>query len=254
MRTNIAILAAPAALASVGCSSAGAHHPAHSSSTKTVASSNERSFVNWLARASTDPAQISSTISGPAMLAYAQIEAMNAVAADPRGHPISPETVSLILGGYQGCGTDNGTTFCGSFTDWVTNASGRITDLNIDGQLVSQKIAICSPNGGGQLAFSDVVAYLPTQSGYVQLDYQARNASGHVFGNCKPAWLNVFDPTGGGALQEDRAASNLSGDLQSGKSAVEAVVFATQTPTGSFTLCANDKRQSVIASCTLRTA
>jgi hypothetical protein len=73
-----------------------------------------------------------------------------------------------------------------------------------------------------------------------------------VLGNGSPAWLAVFDPTGGGEFQEDDSNSYLPTDLRPDESAVEAVVFDTRTPTGTFTLRTNDQLMSVIASCTLQ--
>jgi hypothetical protein len=258
MRTNvkITVLAALAALAAAGCSSAGAHHPAaHSSPAKAaVANANEREFVTWLTGTLTNPGNVSSTVSGPVMLAYIQIQTMNGVAAAAIGHPVPPETVSTIPGGYKGCATVNGNTNCDTFIDWVTDASGRITDLNIDGGLVASKIATCSAPTGGQLAITDVVAYRPSSAAsFVEVDYKVRNVSGHVFGNGSPAWLDILDPTNGAQQREDDTSSILPTSLKPGQSAVEALIFDTTTPTGTLTLRTNDQQQSVIASCTLRT-
>lgn len=265
MRTKITVLATMVALALAGCTSTGAHHLAAGASRQptattpapsanAVASAHERELVNWLAESSTNPAQVASIVSGPVMMAYIQIEAMDDVAAAANGHPVPKEKVSTIPGGYQGCASLNGSSYCDSFTGWVTDASGRITDLNIDGGLIASRIATCTPAGGSQLAITDVVAYWPaTEATYVQVDYQAHNISGHVFGNGKPAWLSVFDPTGGGQVQEDDTGSILPGSLRPGESVVVALDFQTQTPTGTLTLRTNDQHRSVIASCTLRT-
>jgi hypothetical protein len=257
MRTNITMLAALAALAAAGCSSAGAQHPAaaQSSPAKTsVVNANERTFVTWLTGTLTNPGNVSSTVSGPAMLAYIQIQTMNGMAAAAIGHPVPPETVTTIPGGYKGCATVNGNTSCDTFIDWVTDASGRITDLNIDGELVASKIATCSGATGSQLAITDVVAYRPSSaSSFVEVDYKVRNVSGHVFGDGSPAWLDILDPTNGDQQREDDTSSILPRSLQPGASAIEALVFDTPTPTGTLTLRANDTQQSVIASCTLRT-
>jgi hypothetical protein len=275
MRTNITMLAALAALAAAGCSSTGAQHPAaaqsspakaaitpgatqqpaaETSANTAVANANERRFVNWLTGTLTNPGNISSTVSGPVMLAYIQIENMNAVAAAAYGHPVPPETVTTIPGGYKGCAIVNGSTYCDTFTDWLTDASGRITDLNVDGQLVMSAIATCSGAAGNQLAITDAVAYRPSAaSNIVEVDYKVRNISGHVFGNGSPAWLDILNPSGGNQLREDDTSSILPRSLQPGESAVEALVFDTPTPTGTLTLRTNDQQQSVIASCTLRT-
>jgi hypothetical protein len=275
MRTNITMLAALAALAAAGCSSTGAQHPAaaQSSPAKTattpvatqqpaaatsantaVANANERRFVTWLTGTLTNLGNISSTVSGPVMLAYIQIENLNAVAAAAYGNPVPAETVTTIPGGYKGCATVNGSKYCDTFTGWLTDASGRITDLNVDGQLLVSAIATCGAATGSQLAITDAVAYRPSAaSKIVQLDYKVRNISGHVFGNGSPAWLDILDPTGGAQLREDDTSSILPSSLQPGESAVEALVFDTPTPTGILTLRTNDQHQSVIASCTLRT-
>ena len=78
-------------------------------------------------------------------------------------------------------------------------------------------------------------------------------AGGHVVGNGNPAWLAVFDPSGGGVFQEDDSKSVIPGDLQPGESAVEVVAFATRTVTGEFSLRTNDQLETVLATSVLRT-
>jgi hypothetical protein len=275
MRNNITVLAVLAVLAAAGCSSSGAQHPAKAqsspakaattpgatqqaaaatSASTAVANANKLRFVTWLTGTLTNPGNISSTVSGPVMLAYIQIENLQGLAAAAVGHPVPRETVSTIPGGYKGCVHVNGGTYCDTFTGWLTDASGRITDLNVDGQLVVSAIATCSPAVGNQLAITDVVAYRPTAtSANMELDYKVRNISGRVFGNGSPAWLDILVPTGQIQLREDDTESILPRSLQPGESAVEALVFDSSTPTGRLTLRTNNQQQSVIASCTLRT-
>jgi hypothetical protein len=122
----------------------------------------------------------------------------------------------------------------------------------MDCQLISSKIAVATPGSGSQLAISDVVAYRAGGSSEIYVAYKVRNVSGQVFGNGNPAWLAVFDPTGGGEFQYDNNNSIIPGNLQPGESAFEAVAFGTTTPTGRFTLRSNYGYEAVLASSTLR--
>jgi hypothetical protein len=218
-----------------------------------VASDNERRFAYWLAGASPDPSSLASAISGLVMRNYARFEALLAEANAAAGSPDSPETVSPIPGGYQDCGTDsNGNTACDSFTGFRTDASGRITDLAVNGHLISPRLAVGASGTGSQLAISDVLAYRVVPMGEVLITYKARNITSHVVGNGNPAFLAVFDPSGGGQFQEDDNNSTIPGNLQPGESAIEAAAFATRTVTGQFSLRSNDGYMAVLAASTLR--
>lgn len=92
---------------------------------------------------------------------------------------------------------------------------------------------------------------LPTP--WVYVAYKVRNVSGQVFGNGNPAWLAVFDSSGGPEFQEDENNSVIPSDLQPGGSAVELVSFATPAVTGQFTLRSNDQLETVLATSVLRT-
>ena len=83
------------------------------------------------------------------------------------------------------------------------------------------------------------------------ITYKARNITSHVVGNGNPAFLAVFDPSGGGQFQEDDNNSTLPSNLQPGESAVEAAAFATRTVTGQFSLRSNDGYFAVLAASTL---
>jgi hypothetical protein len=260
MITACAVLAA-------GCGTSAAHHPAAQKPTATAASqpaatpspavanaasASERAVANWLAAASSEGSPLASAISGPVMRDYVQFQALWDQALAASGHPAAPETVSTIPGGYQLCGTSNGSTFCDSFTGWRTDARGRITDLAVDGQLISPRLAAGRPSTGSQLAISDVLAYRPGGSSEVVVVYKVRNVSGHVVGNGNPAWLAVFDPSGGGVFQEDQSTSIIPGNLQPGESAIELVAFATRTVTGGFSLRTNDGYNAELAASVLR--
>ena len=264
----IAVIAACAVLAA-GCSGTSApHHPAAQKPTTTAASqpatvtptpaaadtasANERALANWLAAASSDGSSLASAISGRVMRDYVQLQALWAQAVAANGHPLPPETMSTIPGGYQDCATTNGSTSCDSFTGWQTDAQGRITDVAVDGQLIAPRLAAGRPATGSQLAISDVFAYRPGGTNEVVVIYKVRNVSGHVFGNGNPAWLAVFDPSGGGEFQEDQTNSIIPGNLQPGESAVELVAFSTRTVTGAFSLRTNDQLGTVLAASVLR--
>ena len=111
---------------------------------------------------------------------YARFEALLAEANAASGSPNSPGTVSAILGGYQLCGTDsNGNTTCDKFTGFRTDASGRITDLAVNGQLISPRLAAGASSTGSQLAISDVIAYRVVSIGEVViLDHRRSKQSG----------------------------------------------------------------------------
>jgi len=232
-----------------------AAHPASRSTSPvaSAASANERRVAYWLAGTSPDPSSLASAISGPVMRNYARFEALQAEAHAAAGSPGSPETVSPIPGGYQLCGTDsNGNTACDKFTGFRTDASGRITDLAVNGQLISPRLAVGASSIGSQLAISDVVAYRVVSIGEVLITYKARNITSHVVGNGNPAFLAVFDPSGGGQFQEDDSNSTLPGNLQPGESAIEVAAFATRTVTGQFSLRSNDGYFAVLAASALR--
>jgi hypothetical protein len=261
-----AVIATCAVLAA-GCGSAAAPHPAaeHKPTTPATdpaatpsptvddtASANEQAFVNWLASSSSDTSPVVGAISGPVMGNYVKFEELfdQAYAAD--GQPLSPETMTTIPGGYQLCATSDGSTSCDSFTGWQTNAQGRITDLDVDGQLIAPRLAAGRPNGGSQLAISDVLSYRPGGSDEVVVVYKVRNVSGQAFGDGNPAWLAVLD-TSGGEFQEDENNSVVPDNLQPGESAVELVAFATQTVTGEFSLRTNNGYNAELATSALST-
>jgi hypothetical protein len=196
---------------------------------------------------------VASAISGPVMRSYALFEALLTEANAASGSPNTPETVSTIPGGYQDCGTgSNGKNSCSSFTGFRTDASGRITDLAVNGHLISPRLAVGASNSGSQLAISDVMAYRLVSIGEVWVTYKARNITSHVVGNGNPAFLAVFDPSSGGQFQEDNTYSTMPSNLQPGESAIEYAAFATQTVTGQFSLRSNDGYATVLAASKLR--
>lgn len=218
-----------------------------------VAGANERKLAYWLASTSQDASSLARIISGPVMRDYVKFEALLDEADAASGSPDTPGTVSMISAGYQDCGTDSsGSTTCDSFTGFRTNASGRITDFAVNGQRISPRLAVGASSTGSQLAVSDVVAYRLNSIGQVAITYKARNVTSHVVGNGNPAFLAVFDPSGGGQFQEDDSNSTLPGNLQPGESAVEYASFATRTGTGQFSLRTNDGYMAVLAASTLR--
>lgn len=222
------------------------------SSVTVVANINERRLAYWLAEASPNPVSLASAISGPVMLAYARFEALLDEASAASGSPNTAETVSTIPGGYQDCGTNsNGGTTCNSLTGFHTNASGRITDFAVNGHPISPRLAAGASATRSQLAISDVIAYRLVSIGEVVITYKARNITSHVVGNGNPAFLAVFDPSGGGQFQEDDFNSTTPGNLQPGETAIEYAAFGTHTLTGQFSLRTNDGYMSVLASTTL---
>jgi hypothetical protein len=223
------------------------------SSVAAVASANERRLAYWLASTSLDPSSLASAISGPVMRAYARFEALYAEANAASGSPDATEVVSTIPGGYQDCGPNsNGNTVCDAFTEFHTDASGRITNFAVNGHPVAPRLAAGASITGSQLAISDVVAYRLLPLDEVVIAYKARNITSQVVGNGSPAFLAVFDPSGGGQFQDDFNNSTNPGNLQPGETAIEYAAFATHTVTGQFSLRSNDSYMSVLAATTLR--
>lgn len=258
-------IAALAALAGCGGSAANdrggpqrAAKAAHASTasaspTMTEAAGNERRFAYWLAGASPDPASVDSAISGSVMPDYAKFEALLAEADAAAGSPGTPEAVSAVPGGYRLCGTaSDGNTSCDVLTGFRVDGSGRITDVAVNGQPISARLAVGPAETGSQLALSDVDAYRLGSIGQLVVTYKARNITDHVVGNGNPAFLAYFDPSSGGQFQEVDDNSTLPSNLQPGESAVEYAAFATQTVTGQFSLRSNDGYSAVLASSTVQ--
>lgn len=226
--------------------------PASVSPKMTVTAGNERRFAYWLAGAFPDPASVDSAVSGSVMQDYAQFQGLLAEADAASGSPGTPEAVSAVSGGYRLCGTTtDGGTSCDVFSGFRTNASGRITDVAVNGQPISTRLAAGPAETGSQLAISDVLAYRLGSIGQVVVTYKALNITNHVVGNGNPAFLAYFDPSSGGQFQEDDHNSTLPSNLQPGESAVEYAAFATQTVTGQFSLRSNDGYTAVLASSTV---
>jgi hypothetical protein len=262
-----AVVITACAVLAAGCGTSAAPHPtaAHkpttaatvpaatpSAVTVDAAGASERTFANWLASSSTDWSPVANAISGPVMREYVKFQALWDEAMAANGQPVAPETVSTIPGGYQLCATSNGGTSCDSFTGWQTDGQGHITDLDVNGQLIAPRLAVGKPDTGSQLAISNVISYRPGNSNEVYVAYKVSNVSGQTFGNGNPAWLAVFDASGGQEFQEDENNSVIPSNLQPGESAVELVAFATQTPTGEFSLRTNDQLETELTASDLQ--
>jgi hypothetical protein len=158
---------------------------------------NAAQLAHWLAAGTANPAYIQGAISGAAMQDYARFESLE-IEADAA----------------PGCAPDDsGGPTCDALTGFRASAAGRITDLEVNGQLVSPRLAARTSSAGAGLALSDVLAYRLGATGQVVITYRARNVASHVIGEVTPAFLAVFDPDGAGQSQADDSTSITPGVL-----------------------------------------
>jgi hypothetical protein len=214
---------------------------------------NAAQLAHWLAAGAADPADIQDAISGAAMQDYARFESLEIEADAASGSPDAPETVTAAGGGYQLCAPDDsGGQTCDALTGFRASAAGRITDLEVNGQLVSPRLAAGTSSTGAGLALSDVLAYRLGATGQVVITYRARNITSHVIGEVTPAFLAVFDPDGAGQSQEDDSTSITPGVLQPGETVIAYASFAAPAITGQFSLRPNGGGPAILAASTLR--
>jgi hypothetical protein len=211
---------------------------------------NEREFadglasVNWLIP--------SSVIAGPVMRAYQLVQYEIAAAAAATGDAASAETVTPIPGGYQLCsqGTGNGPQ-CSELTQFVTNPTGRITGVSVDGVPVKGRIATGPASYMSGLAVSGVVAYRSLDvSNKVFVTFKVRDLSYKPI-NSSPACLATF-ATPVGTYSADSFSSALPSMLTPGQTVYGYAIFDTTEITGTFTLRSNDGYNLLLASSTLR--
>jgi hypothetical protein len=218
-----------------------------------LASANERLFADEVA--DNNELSLRSVVAGPVMQSYIRQQALIVEAAAEAGSPGATSTVRAgVHGGYQLCSTDSsGHTSCDSFTGFRTDAAGRITDLAVDGQLISARLAVGADSTGSQLAISSVGSYRSVALGSkVIVSFKVRNISSHPVGNGTPAFLAVFDTSDGSQFNEDDNYSTLPGTLQPGESVAAYAAFDTEAITGRFSLRTNDQLMQVLVASDIR--
>lgn len=229
---------------------AGAASPAQNASSSATGHADAQLFAYGMA--SDSEASISallSSVAGPVMHSYIRLQALEAAAYAAEGQAGQPGTVTRILGGFQIC---FGTQGCQSFTGFRSDATGHITDLAVDGQLISGRLAVGSDRTGSGLAISSVAAYLPTSTGMVTVVFEVRNIGHSVVGQVNPAFLPVLVTSDGHQSSYDSANSLIPGPLQPAESVAVVAVFDTRTITGQFSLRTNDQIEQVLVTSDLR--
>lgn len=192
----------------------------------------------------------SSVIAGSVMRAY-QLEQYEVVATyAAKGNPLGAETVTPIPGGYQLCVTDGGSPPCDEFTQFITDAAGRITGVSVGGVPVQGRIAIGSASHTAGLVVSGVVAYQSLdRSNKVFVAFKVQDLS-YTPINSNPACLATFaTPTG--TYSADNFGSGLPSTLAPGETAYGFALFDTTQITGTFSLHSNDGYNLLLSSSTL---
>lgn len=207
--------------------------PSPSVVSQAVIQANERSYANWIAGMTSSAADIASAVSGPVMRAYDGFEAEQTQANNAAGQPVSPGTVNYIgHGGYQACFDSN----CLTMSDWRTDAAGRITDLSVNGQPVSDRVAVGRSTIGSRLALSHVVAIRAADaSNLVLIAFKVKGLRRLEGGD----FLAQFD-TADGQFQQDYSQSELPSTLNPGESSYAVAVFDTAKVAGTLILRLND--------------
>jgi hypothetical protein len=159
--------------------------------------------------------------------------------------------VTPAADGYRLCADDNGSETCDALTGFRADDEGKITNLEVNGQLVSPRLAAAPDSAGAEVALSDALAYRLGSTGQVVIIYRARNITSHVVGEVTPAFLAVFDPDGGGQTQQDDDTSVDPGVLQPGETVIAYASFAAPAVTGQFSLRPNGEGPAILAATTL---
>jgi hypothetical protein len=185
------------------------------------------------------------------MPSYIRMQALEAEVLAGEGQAVTAGSVTRIHDGFQICwGGGQG---CQSFTGFRVNITGHITDLAVDGQLISGRLAVGTNSTGSGLAISGAYAYLATSTGTVAVVFDVRNIGQQTVGAFNPAFLPVFVTSDGRQLSYDNASSILPGPLQPGESVAAYAMFDTRTITGQFSLRTNTQTEQVLVTSEIRT-
>ena len=268
IKLKVAAVGAAVAAALAGCGSAASSHSAaashqpptmSSSAAASLApapsqgeSANERLFAYGLASGTGSvPSRV---VTGKVMTAYVLEQKTGSAAGAASGNAAPAESVTKIAGGYQLCGTDNnGSSFCDSLTNFITDAAGRITGVSVDGQPIAARIGTGPADTSSGLVLSDVVAYRPAGQATVMVVFRLRDVSSTALKTGSPSALAVFD-TPAGQFTEDDNQSPVLATLRPGETISAYEVFDTRETTGTFSLRTNNGYESVLVSSTIHRA
>lgn len=95
-------------------------------------------------------------VAGPVMLSYLRDQALQLQAMADAGQQQQPGSVTRIPNSFQICGPGSP---CDSFIRFRSNNTGHITDLAVDGQLLSGRLAVGASNTSSGLVLSSVYSY-----------------------------------------------------------------------------------------------
>jgi hypothetical protein len=231
--------------------------PPTASSSSQQASSLARANARLLmsALASGSPASIRSardSVAGPVMTPYIRMQALLAEAAAASGQPQDVGSVTAISGGgYQICYPQG--QGCQSFSAFRSDATGRITGMDVDGQPVAARLAVGPSDSQHGLVLTAVASYLGTSTGHVDVIFRVRNVSNHDISTGSPPFLPVFVTSPGGAqLNYDDFDSAIPGPLRPGESAAVVAAFHTRSVTGTISLRTNNGFEAILVSSRLR--
>jgi hypothetical protein len=207
------------------------------------------------ALASGSPASIRSardSVAGPVMTPYIRMQALLSEAAAASGQPEDVCSVTAISGGgYQICYPQG--QGCQSFSAFRSDATGRITGMDVDGQPVSARLAVGPSDSEHGLVLTAVASYLGTSTGHVDVIFRVRNVSNHDISTGSPPFLPVFVTSPGGAqFNYDDFDSAIPGPLRPGESAAVVAAFHTRSFTGTISLRTNNGFEAILVSSRLR--
>ena len=165
------------------------------------------------------------------MRAYIRFEDADSAGWGAAGQPFPAESVTAAAsGGYRLCGGGS----CETFSAWTTNAAGKITGFEVNGQPVADRIATAPDASSGGLVITDVTAYRLTGHQQVLVAFKLTDTS-YTPVNTSPALLASL----GGASNES-GQDALPAELAPGDAVYAAALFGVISPTGLFCLEPND--------------
>jgi hypothetical protein len=217
-----------------------------------VAATNAKLITDAIASGSASMmSSVGSSAAGPVMEAYIQFQALQDEASAAQGFSNQSDSVTQIPGGYQLCEPEGSSNLCTSFTGFRSDTSGRITDFQSDGQLISSRIAAGSDSAGSGLAISNVTSFLFGGTGTLYVTFDARDLSWHPV-NTDPPFISLFITSSGSRFSYDVSQSTIPTSLEPGQSAAVILVFHANVNTGQLSLTENDSApDNLIVSTTL---
>jgi hypothetical protein len=239
----------PQATVTVKATAAASGSAVPSPQASSQAHANARLLVDALA--SSTSASIQSAhklVAGPVMTRYIRFQVIYAEAWEESGQPGVPASVTATgADSYQMCYPQG--QGCQSLTAFRSDAAGRITGMDVDGQPIAARLATGPSDSGNGLVLTDVGSYLFTSTGQVGVAFRVRNTGNQ--GVSTAGFQTVFvTSTGHARLSPDLSASSVNSTqaLRPGESAAVAAVFDTRIFTGTFILQSNGGYQVLVSS------